>query len=52
MDCGQSGKLEKSMKTAMFLSIPTTAYQGYQPDIKVFCTPNIKSCHPLSLEVC
>ena len=32
---------------AMFRPNPTAGYQGYQPDIKAFCTPNIMSCYPL-----
>jgi len=45
VNCSQSNKLEKSPKTAMFQSNPTAGNQGYQPDIKAFCTPDIMNCH-------
>jgi len=45
-DSGQIKILEKSLKTAMFRPNPTARYQ---PDIKAFCTTDIKSCHPLSV---
>ena len=30
---------------------PTARYRGCQPDIKVFCAPDIMSCHPLFYSV-
>ena len=39
--------LKKSLKTAMFRPNTTVGYQGYQPNVKAFCTPDIMSCHPL-----
>jgi len=29
----------------MFRPNSTAGYQGYQPDIKAFCIPDIMSCH-------
>jgi len=47
----ESGKKVKNLKNrwkiAMFRPNSTAGYQGYQPDIKAFCTPDIMSCHPL-----
>jgi len=40
--------LKKTLKTAMFWPNLEAGYQGYQPDIKAFRTPNIMSCYPLS----
>jgi len=40
-------KLEKSLKTVMFRPNETAGYQGYQPDIKAFSTPDFMGCHPL-----
>jgi len=37
----------KNKKTAMSRSNSTAIYQGYQPDITPFCTPDVMSCHPL-----
>jgi len=42
----ESKKLENLLETAMFRPNPTAGYQGYQPDIKAFCTPDIMSCYP------
>jgi len=33
----------------MFRPPPTAEHQGYQPDIKAFCTRDIMSCHSLSV---
>jgi len=41
VDSGQSKILEKSLETARFPPNPTAKYQGYLPDIKAFCTPDI-----------
>jgi len=45
----KSKNLEKLLKTAMFRPNLTAGYQGYQPDIKAFCTPDIMRCYPLRL---
>ena len=31
----------------MFRPNPTAGYEGYQPDIMAFCTPDVMSCYPL-----
>jgi len=33
----------------MFCPKPTDGYPGCQPDIKVFYTPDIMSCHPFAV---
>ena len=39
--------LKESLKTAMFRPNSTAGYQGYQPDIKAFCTLDTMSFRPL-----